>query len=176
MTPTSISCCASPGIINQFLDEVCAWLAATPASASVVEHPWIVPTIQSVHIAAVSIVFVSAGIINLRLIGVLSNTQGVAGIVRSLLPWIWVSLAVLFLTGLISIIGEPSRELKNSVFWLKMLMVVVAALVTGVFGKLSTGEESKRSFPGLSGKIAAVGSLLLWAAIIVAGRMIAYNV
>ena len=74
--------------------------------------------------------------------------------------------------------GEPVRELVTFSFWLKMSLVAVSTLIAAVF-QISLGkherqwEESlvnRRSIRGL-----AMLSFLLWACIIVLGRLIAYD-
>ena len=54
------------------------WLADTPLSKTLQDHAWVVPTSQSIHILAVSIVFGSACMVNLRLLGVGRSGQSAA--------------------------------------------------------------------------------------------------
>ena len=49
------------------------------------------------------------------------------------LPFVWWPLLILFATGAIMIIGEPARSLKNPAFQLKMILLVAALVVTGLF-------------------------------------------
>ena len=77
------------------------------------------------------------------------------------------------------ITGEPERALTNPAFQLKMVLLVLAVLVTFAFHRsvrkssLTWGADS--SSPGLI-RAAALATLLLWFAIAVAGRWIAYAV
>jgi len=75
----------------------------------------------------------------------------------------------------ILIIGEPGRELLNTMFWLKMSMLVCVLIITGTFQYLlrSNGSafwETRRAAAALVGIV----SLLLWVSIVAAGRWIAY--
>ena len=72
------------------------------------------------------------------------------------------------------IIGEPVRELINPVFWIKMVLVLTAVLVTSG----SLGRAPRRRILGVpaSGRriairTAAVAIVLLWFAIMVAGPL-----
>ena len=83
------------------------WLADTPLSKTLQDHSWVVPTSQSIHILAVSIVFGSACMVNLRLLGVgrsgrrISQRLGDAGLLASdLLPELPLVMHVLRQGGL----------------------------------------------------------------------------
>jgi hypothetical protein len=75
------------------------------------------------------------------------------------------------------IIGEPARSLKNPAFQLKMTLLVAALVVTGLFQFLQRRDAAfgdLRSGPRASAAAVAIVSMLLWSAIIFAGRWIAY--
>ena len=95
------------------------------------------------------------------------------------MPWIWGALAVLAVTGVTLVTGEPVRSLTNPAFQLKMLMLLAAVIVTVAFQmtvRRNAGlwDQSPQAAPAI--KIVALMTLLLWFAIAVAGRWIAYMV
>jgi hypothetical protein len=159
------------------LDSFCNWLGATPPSQTIQTLTWVIPAVQTVHILTVAAVVTSALMIDLRLLAVNARDQSLAGIARRFLPFVWWSLPILLLTGAILIIAEPARSLENPIFALKMLLVLAAAAVTlacqiPLQGNPGYWEESparKRT-----ARLIAAISTLLWAAIICAGRWIAY--
>jgi uncharacterized membrane protein len=152
----------------------CTWLSNTPLSMLIQNNSWVIPTVQSVHILAISIVMASAVMIDLRLLGAFSRTQSVLDTSQRYAPWIWCAVVVLALSGSLLIIGEPGRELESQVFWLKMTLLVCALTVTGTFQYVATHVlgfwERRRAVAG----IVAVASLVLWVGIVAAGRWIAY--
>jgi uncharacterized protein DUF6644 len=154
------------------------WLATTPLSKVLQDQPWVVPTSQSIHILAVSVVFASACMINLRLLGVGAMGRSVSQLSNTLVPWMWRGLAVLLVTGLIQIIAEPVRQFVAPVFWAKMMMIVVVAVMTAVYVKALRRNaplwDAASSRP-LRVRAFAVVSTLLWLAIIVCGRFIGYT-
>src|SRR5258707_10457064 len=95
-------------------------------------HDWIIPTVQSIHILAISAVAASALMINLRLLGLYAADQPLREILARFLPFIWWPLIVLLLTGIVMIVGEPPRSLKNPVFQLKMPLLVAALVATSL--------------------------------------------
>jgi type III secretory pathway component EscS len=153
------------------------WIAATPLSRTLQNTSWVVPTSQSIHIVAISVVFASATLINLRLLGV-GAQRGVAALANLLVPWIWVALVVSLLTGTVQTITEPVRQFVAPVFWAKMLMICVVALLTAWFVRTLRNNVARWDAAATrpaSAKLFAICSSLLWVAIIVCGRFIAYT-
>ncbi|HEY0747889.1 MAG TPA: DUF6644 family protein [Steroidobacteraceae bacterium] len=153
-----------------------AWLSQTTFSAWLGEQTWVLPTIQSIHILAVAVVMICMIIVNLRVLGFSLIQQSLPqAFSRFLLP-AWCGLCVLLLTGLIMIIGEPQRELANTVFWVKMLLIVVAVLsslgLARVVGRSGADMPRKKR---LLASTVAVSLLLIWPAILACGRWIAYT-
>lgn len=153
------------------------WLYGTPLSTQIREVSWLVPTVQSVHILAITVIVGSALVCNMRVAGVLATDTSPRAVVRRYLPWTWIALAVLLLTGCIMVIGEPNRVLHNSNFWLKMILVVVGVGVTFLVSQpvLSPKFDIESAWWRFGAKPAAWLSLLLWIVIIFIGRWIAYS-
>lgn len=154
------------------------WLADTPLSKTLQDHSWVVPTSQSVHILAVSIVFGSACMVNLRLLGVGRSGRSISQLSDTLVPWMWRGLVVLLFTGLIQTIAEPVRQFVTPMFWAKMLMIVLVATITALYARMvrrnAAQWDAAVSRPWAA-PIFAVASTLLWLAIIVCGRFIGYT-
>src|SRR5262245_9810978 len=102
------------------------WLAQTNASMTIQRQLWIIPLVQTIHILAIAVVLSSVGMIDLKILGLAGGNQTMTETARRFTPWIWTGLAVLLLSGLILIVGEPVRELGVSVFWVKMGLLLVA--------------------------------------------------
>ncbi len=136
-----------------------------------------VPAVQSLHLLAITVVLGSALISDLRLAGLFATDVPVHTVLRRYLPWSCIALAVLLLTGLTLCIGEPDRVLVNQTFWLKMGLVVGVVLLT--FGLrrpfFDPGFRPDSAWQGRHAKALALLSLLLWVAILVCGRWIAYS-
>jgi hypothetical protein len=157
------------------LDRFCLWLEQTSWSQTIQTTAWIVPAVQTVHILAIATVVASALMINLRLIGLIGLDQPLERLSARFLHAIWWALPVLFVTGVIMIIGEPARSLKNPVFQLKMCLLIAALGVTAFYAlRLNRGGD-RFATPGRGAALLiAIPSLALWSAIVLAGRWIAY--
>jgi hypothetical protein len=158
------------------LTQICHWIDQTALSQSIQIAGWVVPTVQTIHLLAIAVVASSALMIDLRLIGVFWANRPVAAVKARFLPLIWWPLLVLAATGAIMIIAEPARSLKNPAFQLKMLLLIAALLVTGLFQFLHRRNSAfgDVSGPRAAAATVAVVSILLWSSIIFAGRWIAY--
>lgn len=153
-------------------------LYRTAMSTEIRRVAWIIPTVQSIHIASISIVVGAALVSDLRMAGVLATDEMPRTVVRRYLPWMWAGLAVLLATGAIMTVGEPNRVLTNWVFWTKMTLVLVAFTLTLLFRypimrlgfRLEHGRWVKLVKP------MAWASLAIWVAVIFCGRWIAYAI
>jgi hypothetical protein len=154
------------------------WLATTHISHLFQDHLWIVPTSQSIHIICVSVVFASAIMINMRLLGVGARGRSISQLTATLVPWMRGGLVVLLLTGTVQIIAEPVREFVTPVFWAKMIIIVVVAIMTAAFAHQVRASAARWDASGTrpaGARVFAVGSTILWIAIIVCGRFIGYT-
>jgi hypothetical protein len=153
------------------------WLDQTAASQLLQDQAWVVPTSQSIHIIAVSVVFACACAINLRLLGLGKSSWSARQVTSSLLPWMWRGLAVLLLTGLTQTLTEPVRQFVTPLFWAKMLMIVVVTTITALYVRSLRTSSASNAEPERPphGRLFALTSTLLWLAIIVCGRFIGYT-
>jgi hypothetical protein len=154
------------------------WLSTTPLSSTLQSHPWIVPASQSLHIGGASIVFASALVINLRLLGVSRSGRSISRLTGALMPWIWSGLAVQVTTGILQTIIEPVREFVTPMYWIKMLLIVVVAATTALYARAVRRQAARwdeaQTRPAAA-RIYAVVSTLLWLAILACGRLIGYT-
>lgn len=152
-------------------------LYETPFSTLLREITWIIPTVQSIHILAIATVIGSALVSDLRLAGVLATDESPATVVRRYLPWMWVSLVILLITGSLLVFAEPARTIANAVFWTKMALVLTAFAMTMFFRKPLLDPEFRAEHARwwAAAKPAAWISLVVWVAIIFCGRWIAYT-
>lgn len=152
------------------------WLESTVLSQEIQKALWLIPLLQTIHIIAIAMVLSSVLMVELRILGLgtsLTMTQTSARYV----PWLWTGLSLLAVTGSALIIGEPKRALPNPAFQIKMLILATAvapvlAFQTSLRRNIAfwEGHSPERR---LTGGFAVV-VFLLWCAVAVAGRWIAY--
>jgi hypothetical protein len=160
------------------LSAFCKWLAATPVSHTIQATGWIIPTLQTIHILSVAVVFASAILVNLRIWRLLDRDVPLPDVARRFLPTVWPVLLILLITGSLLIVGEPQRSLLNPTFYLKMaLLAVVIVLTAAVQRSISSSPNSWDSDRRrrMAARFVATASILVWCGILVAGRWIAYT-
>jgi hypothetical protein len=165
-------------MMDAALSEFSKWLAATSLSHVIQTTKWVIPTLQTVHILSVAVVFSSAILVDLRLWRLLNRDVPLPEVARRFLPMIWPVLLVLLITGSLLIIGEPKRSLLNSTFYLKMALLAVAIVLTAwLQWSLSSSPNfwDKNRGRRMAGQFAATLSILVWCGILFAGRWIAYT-
>src|SRR3954464_12041180 len=119
----------------------------------------------------------SVAMIELRILGV-TQSQTMSDAARRFMPWLWTGLVVLASTGIVLIVAEPKRTLDNNpAFEVKIVMRAAAIAITLAFQTslrrrvaLWEARPQKRK---LLSTFAAL-TLLVWCAVAVAGRWIAY--
>jgi hypothetical protein len=161
------------------LNEFALWLSETWPSVLIQTHnDWVIPTIQSIHIAGIGIVLTSVFMMDLRILGLAGKDQTLRQTTNRFGPWLMWALVALLVTGALMVIGEPVRELVTVSFWLKMSLIVVGTVIAAIF--LRTLRKNEQGWEDtitkrLSIKLMAIFTFLIWLAIVVLGRMIAYD-
>jgi len=159
------------------IEQFCEWLASTSLSQLFGRLSWVVPLVQTLHILSIAVVVTSLAMMDFRLLRLTKSGPTLPEMSRSFMPWTWGALVVLLATGILLTITEPSRELLNLVFRLKMALVLLLVLLTLAFQQALrkdpeywSASPQRRRIGGLIGVV----SLMLCISIVTAGRMIAY--
>jgi hypothetical protein len=158
------------------MEKFAQWLAQTDVSVAIQTHLWVIPAVQSVHIVAIGVVFASVLMVDLRIFGYASRDLTLPQTVQRFRSWLWGSLIVLLLTGVVMITGEPARELLSISFWLKMRQLAIGIILAVAFQRAlqqNAHRWDKSVGPGV--KVLAVFTFLVWVSIIFLGRLIAYD-
>jgi hypothetical protein len=171
------------------VESFATWLDGTAFSTALKDNFWVVPTIQSIHILAICLVLTSAVIVSLRAWNLIGADWTPHQWARRLYPPHWWGLLVLLVTGVLQALAEPTRDLPNPAFQLKMLLVLIAVPIalwmTRQFyaegSATNTAEAASSSGLALAAnqttimvRAASLVILILWLAIIFLGRWIAY--
>jgi hypothetical protein len=149
-----------------------------PVSLTMATSPWVVPTMQCVHIMALAIIFTSVLLIAMRLLGYAWGGQSVRQTVDRFTPWAVVSLVVLALTGLVMILAEPLREVLAISFWVKMALLAIAIAISVRFLRMvrtNSAYADATVDPDPDMRTMTIATVAVWLAIIFLGRFIAYD-
>jgi putative copper export protein len=123
-------------------------------------------------------VFSSVVMIEFRVLGY-TKSGTVAETARRFVPWIFVCVVVMALTGAVLIIGEPTRSLPSFEFQMKMLFLAIALAFTIVFARSVYRDAdawTDNSGARTAHSALAIVALASWCAVVIWGRWIAYTV
>jgi hypothetical protein len=153
---------------------VIEWLANSPYALWVNQSAgW--PIALTIHAFGNAIVVGFMAIIALRLFGYFPGIPFSS--LRSLIPYIWVSVVFQALSGFTLWLTKPAQYLTDWAFLLKFSLVIVASGVMVWFQKVLKEEAAKWDAAGVAssrGREIGALSCLLWAAVLIGGRMTAY--
>jgi len=135
---------------------------------------WAYPIVEAMHIVSFALLVGGIGVLDARLIGLLRHTP-VAPLMRSVLPVAFAGFVGAVLSGLVLFVAGADELLGNRAFVAKFVLLMLAGLNAAWF-HAGAAREALASTGPPSGRLRAAGllSLLLWIAVIVAGRLIAY--
>ena len=126
------------------------------------------------HTIGLALVVGPNAAIDLRLLGVVPEIP-----LQSLRSWfnlMWLGLAMNFTSGIFLVLAYPSKAFTNPDFYIKLTLIGFAVW-TMVRIKRQVFDDSSVSDAAMlaRSKTLAAWSLLLWAGVITAGRLLAYT-
>lgn len=155
---------------------VLAWLRDTFIGEFVRNSTWAFPVLESLHFIGMSLLIGIVGVIDLRVLG-LARAVPLAPLHR-MLPLAFIGFGINLLTGICYFCHDPWMYAFNTSFRLKMLLILAAGL-NALWFRLGVFLDLEAWGPGIEAsrlaKVISALSLLLWVAVITAGRYIAFT-
>lgn len=127
---------------------------------------------QAVHLLVAGVVAVSGLAIALRALGWRFIDQPFGEVWRRFAPWLGWGLGVMLVTGLAQTLGDPVREFTATSYWLKLCLLACCVAGTLLLGRRLRPAAATRS---INLTLVAIALVLCWLAIVLLGRMIAYD-
>jgi len=156
------------------LVELSLWMSETSLSLWIQTNFWAIPILQVIHILAIAAGFGAVLMVTMRIFGLAGTDRTMAETERRYVRWVWWALAVLLVSGLLMVLAEATRNLINPIFWIKMPLVIIAALISLWFhGKVMRRLAGGAAVTG-GIKAGSIFIIILWCVIILCGRWIAY--
>lgn len=151
------------------------WLEDTSMAGAIRQSSWLYPFLEIIHIVGIVLLVGAAFLFDLRLLG-FSRTLPVPDLAHHLLTWSRRGLYLILPSGLLLFSTNAVALAADSVFHLKMLLLLAGGINAGIFHRFlfpdSPGWQGK-SAPGAA-KAVAVCSIVVWLAVIACGRLLAY--
>lgn len=159
--------------------EIAQALEASHFGTAIRESRYGFPSLIFVHLCGLLVTAGTISLWDLRLLGATLRSTPVSRVGKALLPWTWSGFAVMLLTGSALVCVEAGRLYPNTAFRLKLVLLVLV-----FFNMLSFHLTIYRSvekwdrdavLPGRA-RLAGAISLVLWFALLTAGRAIGYTI
>ncbi len=154
------------------LDPFLAWVESTALSQWVVGSPsmFAFPGILTLHAIGMGFAVGISAALDLRILGVAPNVP--LGELRRFMPILWAGFWLNAASGVLLLIGYPTKALTNPVFYLKLTLIGVAMTLLVRTSRLvfATNSPITSRLRNL-----AIASLICWAGAITAGRLLAYT-
>ena len=155
---------------------ILTFLSGTPMGAWVRNSAWAFPFLQSWHFVGMTMLLGVVGAIDLRILGV-ARAVPLAPLHRYL-PIAFIGFFINLITGICFFCHDPYVYAYNTSFRIKMLLIVIAGL-NALWFRLGVFLDLERWGPGIEAsrlaKIISAVSLVVWLAVITAGRYIAFT-
>ncbi len=153
------------------------WLHDSQFSILMRDSVWAEPIVETVHVLTLTLFFGFAVMLDLRLLGVVLTSRPITEVVEQFNFWLTIGYVIMIVTGILLFIGDPIAFWSTFPFKLKMVLLVFVGINAGLFnltiGKRISEWDLTPKTPWQA-KLAGTVSLVLWTAIIAAGRVIAY--
>lgn len=149
-----------------------------PTSIAIRESLYFAPYLTVSHVVVMSIVAGLVLMMDLRLMGLANMRTPFSELQKRLFPWQMFAMSLAGITGLVLTYSDPMRFYVNLFFWLKMLMLLLAALNALAFHYTtyySVAAWDTAPTTPFAAKLSGGISVALWVLIIVTGRLIPYN-
>lgn len=160
------------------LESLFNWLQNTPVGIVIAESGWMFPTVESVHVLALTLVVGSIAMMDFRLLGVFGRSHRVTQLATDVLPWTWMSFVVAVITGATLFVSAAATYWDNPFFRVKMVLLALAGANMGIFHFITwrTVHEWDENTPTPpAAKAAGLLSLVFWVGVVICGRWIGFT-
>jgi hypothetical protein len=145
-------------------------IEASALGQTIRESTWLFPAIESTHLLALALLGGSILIMSLSILGWGLKTP-VAEIYKSAHRYVNAAVVVLVITGVLLGISEPVKLYGRQAFWVKMISLAVALLVT----YFAFNPLVRRGASGLGVRGVTLLTMGAWLMVALAGRWIGFS-
>ena len=136
------------------------------------------PIINALHVVALATVFGTIFLVDLRLLGYPDLRRSLSRLHHELVRWTWGAFGLALVTGVLMFMVNAVTYHRNTAFWLKMAVIVVAGINMLVFERFtakSMPSWDRGVLPPPAARLAGALSLVLWISVIFLGRWIGFT-
>jgi len=147
------------------------WLHAIGLTQWARAVPWVYPAANVLHVLGVVMLLGGIGVLDLRVTG-LWRRLPLDYLAAALIPLAMTGFIIQILSGGILFAADGRTLAASFTFQIKLVLILLA-LANVILFRVAAGR-SRLVEPGAALRLSALGSLSLWIAVAVFGRLIAY--
>jgi hypothetical protein len=152
------------------------WVESTDLSTAIREGALYYPILGGIHLLGIALFGGMLLATDLRLLGWAMQRRPVSDIVQQSQPWKRVGFVMVVASGLLLAWAEPQKLYRSPAFWIKIALFVLVGVHAFAF-RAGVYENPARLDAAVTtqARLAAALSLILWAGLIISGRLIAFD-
>lgn len=160
------------------LDALFQQLYDLPLSAAIRENNAAFPSIEMLHVLAITLVFGTISVVDLHLLGYPAHRRSTRRLIAELLPFTWGAFALAIVTGGLMFTSNAVAYAHNAQFQWKLLAILAAGANMAFFHltayrRINDWDDALP--PPRLAKVAGSASLALWVLVIFFGRWIGFT-
>ncbi len=147
-------------------------LERLPWSIAIREGSYLFPTIETVHVLAITLLVGTITIVDLRLLGLTDSGKSLRALSAQILPFTWGSFCVATISGALMFASRATVYAGTAPFQAKMGVLLAAGANMLLFQVILFRDVAQwdRLAPPPRAKLAGALSLGFWIAVVVLGR------
>jgi len=151
----------------QVLLHFCALLQHNSIIVALADSVVFYEVLEILHFTGFFLLIGIIAILDLRVMGFASGSQGLADLAKQLFPWMWVGLFLAFASGFLMFAGDATDFALASLFRIKLL-VILLAIIFGLIIQWNAQRWGRMETIPVGAKLLALVSLVLWVGAILA--------
>ena len=158
------------------MHEFFLWIEETALSVWVRESlsMFAFPGILTCHTIGMGLVAGMNALVDFRILGIAPKVPMIE--MRRFFPVMWFGFWLNAISGVVLLIGYPTKALTNPLFYIKLVLIAIAVVVLRSIQRRVFSETPPHPRFATPGERRLAGwSVFLWAAAIFAGRFLAYT-
>ena len=147
-----------------------------PLAVFLRSNPWAYPTLETLHLVAIALLFGSIVVVDLRVLGASKNLP-LRQLAQHALPLTLLAFLGAAATGSLLFTAHAADLIGNRIFLVKLGLIMLAGINAAMFhtGPYASIAQWDAAAPAPAGaRVMAAASIGLWIAVIGCGRWIAY--
>jgi uncharacterized membrane protein len=151
---------------------------ALPSSIAIRESQDLYSWLLVFHVVSMCLFAGLVLMMDLRLLGIGNMRTPFSQLQRTLFPWQTAGMTGSVITGLLLVYAEPMRFYGSFPFWINVVLMLMAGINAHAFHRTTFFDVARwdmdRILP-FGARLAGAVGMALWAAVVVSGRLIAYD-